>query len=277
MILAKTGSVETQTVASLLKRSLQTMIRLLLSWLIAGCGAPPTPSARLLFIGNSYTYENDLPHLFAALAQAGGRPVTVDMVAVGGATLAQHLTTPDASARITAQPWDFVVLQEQSLLPAFAQRRTTEMYPAVRTLVQLVRKAGAQPVLLLTWGRRDGFAEFGFRDYATMQDQLTKGYRTIADELGVAVAPAGEAWRRGVAQDAGLALWQTDGSHPSLLGSYLTACVLYVTVFSVSPVGLPAPRGISEVEARQLQHLAYDTLLEHTERWHVPKTALPQK
>ena len=144
-------------------------------------------------------------------------------------------------------------------------------YPAARKLVHLVRRAGARPVLLLTWGRRDGLPEFGFRDFDAMQTQLTKGYLTIADELRVTVAPAGEAWRRGVAHDTGLALWQTDGSHPSLLGSYLTACVLYATIFGVSPVGLAAPNGVSPETADRLQQVANTVVLDDPTRWHMPK------
>ncbi len=142
-------------------------------------------------------------------------------------------------------------------------------YPAARKLVHLVRRAGARPVLLLTWGRRDGLPEFGFRDFDAMQTQITKGYLTIADELQVTVAPAGEAWRRGVAHDTGLALWQTDGSHPSLLGSYLTACVLYATIFGVSPVGLAAPNGVPREAAERLQQVANTVVLDDPARWHL--------
>ncbi len=242
-----------------------------LAWLFVGCGGAPEPSAHVLFIGNSYTSENNLPRLFADLAQAGGRPVAVDVVAVGGATLAQHLRTPDVPSRIAARHWDVVVIQEQSVLPAQAMQREVEMYPAVRELVTLVRRAGARPVLLLTWGRRDGLAEAGFRSFAAMQADLTAGYLGIADELGVAVAPAGEAWQRRVMQGSGQALWQADGSHPSLLGSYLTGCVLYVTIYGASPVGLAAPGGVSREEADQLQQLAYDLVYGDPVRWHLAK------
>jgi hypothetical protein len=243
----------------------------LLAGLVMGCGGPAAPTIRVLFIGNSYTSENDLPRLFADLSRAGGHPVAVDMVAVGGATLAQHLGGADAPARIAAQTWDIVVLQEQSVLPALAGQRATEMYPAVRQLVRLARNAGARPMLLLTWGRRDGLRDAGFSSFVGMQAQLTKGYLGIANELGVAVAPAGEVWRRVVASDAGLKLWQEDGSHPSLVGSYLTACVLYAAIYGESPVGLAAPSEVSREKADLLQQLARDVAIGDAARWHLTK------
>lgn len=250
-------------------RLLRAIVGAVLVVLVAGCGGVPDSAPRVLFIGNSYTFENDLPQLFADLSRAGGHPVRTEMVAVGGATLAQHLAGPDAPAQIAAQPWDAVVLQEQSVIPALPDQRATDMYPAVRHLVQLARDAGAQPVLLLTWGRRDGLADAGFASFAAMQGQLTRGYLGIADELGVPVAPAGEAWQRGVEQQPGIALWQADGSHPSLAGSYLTACILYATIHAESPVGLSAPRGVSREDAALLQQLAYDAVLGDLARWHL--------
>jgi hypothetical protein len=242
----------------------------MLTLALASCGLPAAPSARVLFIGNSYTFENDLPQMVAALAQAGGRPLGTGMLAVGGATLAQHLGTLATADTLAEQRWDFVVLQEQSVIPALASQRSAQMYPAARELIRAVRARGARPVLLLTWGRRDGLAEAGFRDFAGMQAQLTAGYLALADELDVAVAPAGEAWRAALANDPGLALWQDDGSHPSQLGSYLTACVVYAALFRASPEGLPIPAGIDADTARRLQVQANVTVQRDLARWHLP-------
>lgn len=249
--------------------ALRAALAAVIAGLLAGCGEPPQPPVWVLFIGNSYTSEHNLPRLFADLAAAGGHPAEVSLVAWGGATLAGHLAKGDAADQIAAQPWDYVVLQEQSVLPALADQRTTEMYPAVRRLARLAREAGAQPVLLLTWGRRDGLRDGGFAGFGPMQDQLTRGYLGIADELGAPVAPAGEAWRRAIVESPTVALWQADGSHPSLAGSYLAACVLYAATFGESPAGLPAPRGIAPEEAAWLQEIAAAVTFGDRERWNL--------
>ena len=84
------------------------------------------------------------------------------------------------------------------------------------------------------------------------------------------MAPVGVAWQTGVSRDTTLALWDTDGSHPSVLGTYLAACVLYATLFHASPIGLAAPAGIPSATARILQGLAGETVLTQTARWHIP-------
>jgi hypothetical protein len=246
-----------------------TLVICLLTALLSGCAQPAVPPTRVLFVGNSFTYVNDLPHLFATLAEAGHHPVVVDMVAPSGWTLAQHAASPETRAKITGSPWNYVVLQEQSLMPAVPAARTGYMYPAVRALVQLIRARGSEPVLFLTWGRRDGSDEAGYADFHTMQAALTTGYLSIADELDLRVAPAGAAWQLAVAQHPSVPLWDADGSHPALAGSYLTACVLYATLFHVSPEGLPAPEGIAGDFARRLQGLAGQAVFNEAARWHL--------
>src|SRR5208283_2849446 len=73
---------------------------------------------RVLFIGNSYTYVNDLPTTFMNLARAGGHKIEVGMSAQGGWMLADHVKSSDTIAKISSEKWNFVVLQEQSEVPS---------------------------------------------------------------------------------------------------------------------------------------------------------------
>lgn len=224
--------------------------------------------ARVLFIGNSYTSVNNLPELLSGLATAGKHRMVVELIAVGGATLAQHLQSPSVRIQLAAQHWNYVVLQEQSVVPAVAVARTAGMYPAIRVLVKDIRAQDARPILLLTWGRRDGLPESGYHDYRTMQSEITTGYLTIADELDVTVAPVGVAWMTVVREDPGLALWLADGSHPSLTGSFLAACTLYATIYHQSPAGLRVPEGIAKDVGDRLELLAAGTVLGDPTIWH---------
>ena len=74
---------------------------------------------RALFVGNSYTYADDIPWLTKHLAASGKPPkaLEVEMVAPMGATLKNHWETGTVLRRLHEQKWDFVVLQEQSMVP----------------------------------------------------------------------------------------------------------------------------------------------------------------
>jgi hypothetical protein len=130
------------------------------------------------------------------------------------------------------------------------------MYPAVRELVRLIRARHAAPMMLSTWARRDGLPSTGLRSFALMQAELDDGYRVIAEEVGAAIIPAGAAWAMARERMPTLDLWNADGSHPSAAGTYLTACVVFATVFRETPVGLPASPSVDAESARQLQTVA---------------------
>jgi lysophospholipase L1-like esterase len=210
---------------------------------------------RVLFLGNSYTYVNDLPAVFRHLAKAGGRNVETGMVANGGETLAQHAASPESLAAIRSPTWRFVIIQEQSEIPAIASVRASEMVPAAETLVGDIRAAAATPVLLDTWAHRDGLPGTNL-GYAGMQAAIDEGYAELGGALGVLVVPAGPAWAATLRIDPSTVLWQADGSHPSPAGTYLVACVLYARLFDASPVGIPETAGLSSELARSLQAVA---------------------
>jgi hypothetical protein len=90
------------------------------------------PCVRVLFLGNSYTYVNDLPTVFREIAHSGGKNVETAMVAGGGETLAGHAASAESLDAIRGSRWQFVVLQEQSEIPVVAALRQSEMYPPAR-------------------------------------------------------------------------------------------------------------------------------------------------
>ena len=113
----------------------------------------------ILFIGNSYTYFNDMPtEYFAKIAESAGAGVNVTAVTKGGWTLEKHADeNTEEGARIAAafreNKFDFVVLQEQSLRPAVDPE---PFFAAVRTLFEKAKSNGAKVVLYSTWGRKAG-------------------------------------------------------------------------------------------------------------------------
>jgi hypothetical protein len=84
------------------------------------CNWPPNNGStqHILFIGNSYTSVNDLPGTFVRLACSDGHKVETAMSAEGGWKLADHAASSKTLDLIKRQKWDWVILQEQSEIPA---------------------------------------------------------------------------------------------------------------------------------------------------------------
>jgi len=209
----------------------------------APAAAPARQTLRVLFIGNSYTYYNNLGDLVAGISAGlpGAPIIQPTLVTRGGATLQGHLESGSARGVLAAGPWDFVILQEQSLLGGgvvegkAAVGNPAAFHRAVREWVRQIRAVGATPILFLTWARREGPA-----DSEALQQRLTDAYLSIGRELGVTVAPAGLAWAQVRQELPGVELFVEDGSHPAPAGSYLAALVIHATLTGGSPIGAVA-------------------------------------
>jgi hypothetical protein len=236
---------------------------------LAACSPTPPEGApvSVLLIGNSYSSANDLPSMLTELAAAGGRTLSTELAAEGGWSLADHANSKTTTDAIEFGSWDFVVLQEQSVIPSLREYREEFMFPAARALGVAISSTGAETLLYMTWGRKSGMADIGFAAYTPMQDQITLAYRALGEALGVRVIPAGVAWQRVAGRETGVDLWQSDGSHPTVAGTYLVACVMYASIFEDSPVGISYRAGLSRPEARSLQETAAEVVLESWSFW----------
>jgi hypothetical protein len=211
---------------------------------------PDPPPTRILFIGNSYTSRNQLPRLVADLAAGAERPrrVDVDSIVAGGASLRRHWNAGVAQKAVEATPWDFVVLQEQSTLPVKNAKRYHEN---VRLFAPEIAKRGARTVLYLTWSRQQS---------PTSQGDLTRAVQEIGAEINALVVPVGPAWHAAMREIAALNLYVDDGSHPTAAGSYLAACVFFVSLFDEPPRDRSVFRSLhlDGGIAAQLQKIAWD-------------------
>jgi hypothetical protein len=228
-----------------------------------GADAAALPALRVLFIGNSYTYVNDLPGTVQKLVTDSGVAVmTVDSVAVPAATLGDHVVSTGAMARIDQGGWTHVVIQGQSQEPLF-QPATFEMNAAI--LAAEAKKVGAQPVFYETWARMAGDSYYqdptSGGTPAAMQAGLRAEYQKVALVNGGVVAPAGDAWEKTLAEQPAINVFQSDGSHPDVDGTYLVACVFHATLTGHSPVGIAPPgNGVGDADAAALQSVAEETV-----------------
>lgn len=244
-------------------------------------------STRVLFIGNSYTSVNDLPELTRQLALSMGNTLTVASSTPGGYTFQQHTTYAATQNLIDQGAWDFVVLQEQSQLPSFPPAQVAaQCLPYAAQLVGQVRAASpcAEAVFYMTWGRENGDQQncAGWPPVCTyegMQQQLRQSYLQMAQDNSAECAPAGMAWKRMRAEFPAINLYSSDGSHPSVAGSYLVACTLYSTFFRTSSVGASFTSSLDAATALTLQQVASSVVLDSLGTWNIgvhDPVALPQ-
>ena len=198
---------------------------------------------RVLFVGNSYTIYNDLPWVTSQLSLSAGvdRPLEVKSVSLMGATLKEHWDDGFALKEIRDDgPWDYVVLQGQSLKPIVDPEELRE-YSLL--FDKEIKAAGARTILFVTWARRA---------HPEQQPVINTVYEDVARETGATLAPVGPAWQDALEADPNIPLYRNDvDNHPAEAGTYLAACVIYSIIYRKSPEGLTAEitdRGMSRHE-----------------------------
>jgi len=268
---------------------------LLLLVLVISFHAKAGKKLKVLFIGNSYTYVNNLPQLTADVAASMGDTLVFDSYAVGGYGFWQYCVDPLCASKIRSAQWDYVILQEQSQQPSqpTGDFLSTSYLPAA-TLDTLIESNDSctKTMFYMTWGYEYGDS-IRCADYPAWpavctyegMDSLTRlRYMAYADTAWLAivgsitgsnlirnsqVSPVG-AVRHYILQNyPSIALYQADGSHPTEAGSYAGACTFYVALFHNDPVLIPYDYTLSATDAANIRAateiVAYDSM----NYWHI--------
>lgn len=169
---------------------------------------------RVLFIGNSHTYYNDMPHLFARICRERNRDVSVTMLTHGGKGWDFHVEEPEVRFNILYGGYDAVVLQHT----AHPMGDPDVMNRCGRKLIEWVRQAGARPILYMTWTTR--------ADGEAAQESMSGAYRRLQQETGCELAPVGENWWKYHREHPDEEMYAEDGEHASPTGSRLAAATI---------------------------------------------------
>ena len=226
---------------------------------------------RALFIGNSYMGVNNLPSMVSDLSTSLGDVLIIDSNTPGGQTFQNHAANPINYQKMAAQPWDYIILQGQSQEPSFPFDQVNSQ--TLPYAVQLADSAKAiQPCsqvnYFMTWGRQNGDPQWdSINTFDKMNGRLRDAYLRIADSANAAVSPVGVAWKYVRDNYPVINLYQQDGSHPSLTGSYLAACVFYTSLFHKSSVGSAYNPGIDHADALLIQQIASAIVLDSLSTW----------
>lgn len=219
------------------------------------------PGLRVLFIGNSFTFYNDMPRMVQELAEENpGGPAVFSVSRTRGSWLFEEATDDKGIDSLLANvDWDVVVLQERSSMFSYSQVYWIDWsYPYADELRRKIEGAGADVVLFETWAYRNGIDDGD--TYEWMQSRVFKGTSQLAEKLGLRLAPVGNAWYAAHAQRPGLDLWDGDGHHPNRAGSYLAACVFYAELTGRDPAESGFTAGLDPDVADFLQKTASEAV-----------------
>ncbi|WP_165836487.1 T9SS type A sorting domain-containing protein [Taibaiella soli] len=251
---------------------------------------------KVLFIGNSYTYVNNLPQVTADIAASMGDTLVFDSYTPGGYTLDQHNNDPLCLQKINSAEWDYVILQEQSLGAAEDPSNFfVGSYYAARGLDQKIaaNDSCTKVLFYMTWGYKNGEPSFCGTSwpypctYEGMDSLVNLRYRAYADSAVMAVmgysaatvggfvpvrqaevSPVGAVRHYIRHQYPSIELYQTDGSHPTEAGTYAAGCTFYAALFHKDPALIPYNYTLSAADAGNIRNAANLVAYDSMPQWH---------
>ncbi len=236
--------------------------------LALSCNAQDT--TKVLFIGNSFTYVENMPDLFRNIADSAGYKVKIQMYAPGGVSVGDasqgtqaHMNNPLVYDNIRSDKWDYVILQDNQgrFVLDYAQFPSTSLviqgHQQIRDSV-LKNNPCAKMVWFEGWALKNGLPPYG-NTGIEMIERIAANYHFMNDSLHQIIAPIGGAWKKLILTNPAIDPWSADETHQSLAGSFLTAAVIYATIFRDNPVYSSAIGGLAANTANLLKQIAWET------------------
>lgn len=186
-------------------------------------------SLRILFVGNSYTFVSNMPHLVSLISDNTNVKLITSKSTAGGATLSDHWNGTKglkSKEAIRSGKYDIVVLQDHSMQTI---RNKNEFLKYSKKLSDLAKAFGVKPYLYVTWARQK---------VPQYQEIITKAYKEASKKNDCELIMVGEAWKLARKLRPDIQLFMSDGSHQSDLGAFLTALVFVNNFSGEVPVNL---------------------------------------
>lgn len=217
----------------------------------------------VLLIGNSHTHYNGGIDTYITALLNEIHPDTdyhIERCTEGGIGLIQHMVRDSTIDAINSRDWDVIVLQDHSI---FTIEHYTWFVVGVRNMDAMVDSVGARSMLFMTWGKewRPG-----------MIDTVSVCYELMGKKVGAWVSPVGLVWAKVLEERPDIELYDPDGSHASMGGTWLATCVLFSSIFDESPQGHAVmDANVVPVEHQlYLAETAWTSVQEYNRRVHAP-------
>ncbi len=202
----------------------------------------------ILFIGNSFTSFNlgvsYHLNLYLANDSLSYKPL-IQEAAFSGYSLAVHLTNEQTLAKVNERSWDIIILQENTDIAVDDTMATLE---SIKAFQELVGNKGTIIYLLMSWP---------YKDQPEMLIPIKKTFEEGSQAIGATIIPVGEVWTA-INQDGNpnIDLYNADGMHPSLQGTFLAASMCYSYIYNQNPPENPYSAGLENATALYLKQKA---------------------
>jgi hypothetical protein len=232
--------------------------------------ADKTDSTSILFIGNSFTVNNDMPDVVLQLAHQVGLRVRIDSFIALGQSVNYFMNDDTCFQKIKSREWDYVVFQDYQAFfydslgtfPPGIFENNLKFQDSIKKwqpCAKIIYEAG--------WEKKGGIpSRFPGDNTDKLINRILANYAYLNNQPGVhnTLAPVGLAWMHSIHKHPEYELYGTwDFRHPSQMGTFLTGSVMFTTIFKYNPNRhYYVPSYLSEDETKFFTDLAYHAVMD---------------
>jgi len=231
----------------------------------------PLPPVDIFVLGSSFT--NQYVYYFQMLSDSTGDTLFLGEASIGNAGLRTHIEESNTLKTLASRKWDYVMIQESGYmagLPEEDSRGST--FPCVALLVDTLRSLnpGIRIGLFMTQAYERGYEERCEYDtlvctYEGMQKRIVENNVRLAREFNLELAAVGYYWQKFSKIYPGIRLFSDDHSHGSPEGRFLTACIIYTTIFRKPVSTAISTRNLSGRKAQLIREFVNEYVIDDPE------------
>jgi len=240
-----------------------------------------TDTTKVLFVGNSITYYNDMPQTFEAIANSLNDTTKVTMYAPGGTGFENHVASETLYGLFRQGNWDHIVLQPgtgDSGGEEFGGTPIETTLVRIRTLLDSIYfyNPCAKVIFYEISNGVYGNSASNLETYNNSMAIIYSNTDYFSDSTFLPIAPVGEVFKTQWNNNLDNLLWVSTGNiHPNAKGSYIAACTIYSSIFKKASEGSNIYSSLTPEEAGHFQHLSDSIVLNHLSMWN--NTVFDQK
>ncbi len=179
-----------------------------------------TGNVKMLFIGNSFTYANNLPELVKKEAKRSKIDCATLMIAYPNYALEDHWAEGKIQQEIAGGKYDFVVVQQGPSSQADGRAMLLEYGSLIKKLCD---EHHAKLAFFMVWPAKANYHMF---------PGVITNYTEAAQQTNSILCPVGALWKAQMDATNDFSYYSADGFHPSLKGSQSAAEIIVKHLFN---------------------------------------------
>lgn len=176
-------------------------------------------SQKILFIGNSLTYSNNMPFILEEIGKSFDKKISTKMICKPNYAIIDHLNEGMIQKEIASKNYDYVIIQQG---PSSQEEGRKMLFRDGKIIKKLCKKHTAKFGYFMVWPSKKYYFTF---------DRVIKNHKEAAEKNNAILFDVGSIWKQYQKSANYVSLYGSDQFHPSKTGSFLAALTIFNKLF----------------------------------------------